>query len=347
MTKYRYSLPFAFLALVPIGIWLRGPWTFLAAVLTPVTLVLLDATLGAEHASDDAGDATGRMLPRVFIPMQLAVTALVAWWIGCRSPTLTEALGLVASTGMTAGVFGFLAAHEMIHSTDGRERGLGLMFLASAFYMHFRIAHIYGHHRHAATPDDPATARRGERLYDFLVRTIVGQFGEAWTFETRRLRRKGHHPLAAGNRMVAYILIELTIAATVALVSPRALLFLVTTAMIAVVLLETFNYVAHYGMQRRLLPSGRYERLGPQHSWNSRHWMNNAALFNMGRHSDHHRQTTRSFEKLRSVHDEAELPFGYAGAIVTAFIPPLWRRVMDVRIDARPERLPRDYLPSA
>jgi alkane 1-monooxygenase len=147
--------------------------------------------------------------------------------------------------------------------------------------------------------------------------------------------------------MVADLLVELMIAAAVALVSPIALLFLVATAIIAVVLLETFNYVAHYGMQRRLLPSGRYEPLGPQHSWNSRRWMNNAALFNMGRHSDHHRQTARSFEKLRSVHDEGELPFGYAGAIVTAFIPPLWRRVMDVRIDARPEIVPRDYLPSA
>ena len=47
------------------------------------------------------------------------------------------------------------------------------------------------------------------------------------------------------------------------------------------------------------------------------------------------------------MYDEGELPFGYAGAIVTAFIPTLWRQVMDVRIVAQPELLPRDYLPSA
>ncbi|HEX8840518.1 MAG TPA: alkane 1-monooxygenase, partial [Sphingomicrobium sp.] len=238
------------------------------------------------------------------------------------------------STGVTAGVFGFLAAHEMIHSADRRERALGLTFLASVFYMHFRVAHIFGHHRHAATPEDAATARLGEGLYAFLGRTIPGQFREAWRSERRRLRRRGRQPLRPGNRVALYALIELAIMAALAFISWRALAFVFGTAAIAVVLLESFNYVAHYGLTRQSLPGGRYEALGPQHSWNSGRWMNNAALFNMGRHSDHHRKTTRPFDQLTAVNDQAELPFGYAGAILTAFIPPLWRRIMDPRAAA-------------
>jgi alkane 1-monooxygenase len=62
--------------------------------------------------------------------------------------------------------------------------------------------------------------------------------------------------------------------------------------------------------------------------------MNNAALFNMGCHSDHHLRTTRPYAQLETVPGAAELPSGYAAALLTALIPPLWRRVMDPRARA-------------
>src|SRR5207244_3377612 len=79
---------------------------------------------------------------------------------------------------------------------------------------------------------------------------------------------------------------------------------------------------------------GRAEHLGPQHSWNSARRMNNAALFNMGRHSDHHRRTTRPYERLEALSGAAELQSGYASALLLAFVPPLWRRAMDPRARA-------------
>ena len=75
------------------------------------------------------------------------------------------------------------------------------------------------------------------------------------------------------------------------------------------------------------------ERLGAQHSWNSSRRMNNRSLFNMGRHSDHHRRPTRAYQQLEAMPDARELPSGYAGAILLALAPPLWRRVMDPRLD--------------
>ena len=54
----------------------------------------------------------------------------------------------------------------------------------------------------------------------------------------------------------------------------------------------------------------------------------------MGRHSDHHRRPAAPFEQLRRLDAAPELPAGYAGSILLAFVPPLWRRVMDKRVAA-------------
>lgn len=321
----RYLAPFAFLALLPLGGWLGGAWTFLAAIATPLFLVGLDAALGNEAASSEA--LAARWLPTTYVVLQLAATAGAAAWVSRPSTNLLEFIGMTASAGVTAGVFGFVAAHELIHSRDGRERALGLTFLASAFYMHFAIAHIYGHHRRAGTREDPATARLGEGLYAFLVRSVVGQFREAWAFEARRRQRAG-----SANRVIAYLAIEALFLIALALVSWRILALAIAVAVIAVMLLESFNYIAHYGLVREARAEGRAEPLAPHHSWNSGRRMNNASLFNMGRHSDHHRRTTHPYDRLEPLFGSAELPSGYAAALLTALVPPLWRRVMDPRV---------------
>jgi alkane 1-monooxygenase len=323
MAQLRYLSPFAFLALLPLGGLLGGGWAFLAAIATPLCLALLDGALGDE-GNIRRGAAGARWIPRIYVVLQLAATAWAAVRVVSPSTSVVEALGLTASAGVTTGVFGFVAAHELIHSRYPRDRALGLTFLASVFYMHFRIAHLHGHHRRAATVDDPASARLGEGLYAFLIRSITGQFREAWEFEIRRSR---------GNRMIAYLAIEAALLAMLAMASWRASLFMLAVAAIAVILLESFNYVAHYGLSRE---TG--EALGPQHSWNSERRMNNAALLNMGRHSDHHRGGGRSFEELERVARSAELPSGYAAALLTALVPPLWRRIMDPRARAVMER---------
>jgi alkane 1-monooxygenase len=110
--------------------------------------------------------------------------------------------------------------------------------------------------------------------------------------------------------------------------------FAIAVAAVAVALLESFNYVAHYGLRRQVSGDGRVEQLAPHHSWNSGRRMNNASLFNMGRHSDHHSHPARRYEQLEPLAGAAELPFGYAEALLTALLPPLWRRIMDRRAAA-------------
>lgn len=334
MARFRYLTPFAFLALLPLGGSLGGAWTFLAAAATPLCLATLDSVLGEEESPAMTARGASRWLPRIYILLQLAATAWAATKVTQPTTTLLEAVGLTLSTGLTTGVFGFVAAHEMIHSRSSRERALGLALLGSVFYMHFRIAHVHGHHRRAATFDDPASARLGEGLYAFLIRSIAGQYREAWVFEARHRRRIGRPVIGAGNRMVDYFALEALFLLVLALVGVRALAFVVAVAIVAIALLESFNYVAHYGLRRVTGPDGRIERLGARHSWNSSRRMNNAALFNMGRHSDHHRVMTRHYGRLEPLPQATELPWGYAGALLTATVPPLWRRVMDSRAKA-------------
>ena len=120
-------------------------------------------------------------------------------------------------------------------------------------------------------------------------------------------------------------------AALAAGLGPRALLFGVVHAAVAVLILELFNYVAHYGLSRRTLPDGRTERLGPRHSWNTRRRFTNWTLLNSGRHSDHHRQPSEPYQSLEETAAEALLPAGYAAMFCLALVPPIWQRVMDPR----------------
>jgi alkane 1-monooxygenase len=335
MPPLRYLTPFAFLALLPVGGWLGGAWTFMAAAAIPLCLVGLDAGLGDEAARAPVRNGrAARLIPRVYIVLQLAVTTWAAVFAARRGTGLLEAAGLAVSCGVTTGVFGFVAAHEMIHSRDWRDRALGLTLLATVFYMQFRIAHVYGHHRRAATSADPATARLGESLYAFVLRSIAGQVREAWTFELQRLRRARRPAISFGNRMIGYAAIEAAFLLALLFLDTRIFAFFAATAVVAIFLLESFNYVAHYGLRRSMTAQGRVEPLRPQHSWNSSRLINNAALFNMGRHSDHHRRATSPYAQLEAISGAADLPAGYAAALLTALVPPLWRRIMDRRAAA-------------
>jgi alkane 1-monooxygenase len=93
--------------------------------------------------------------------------------------------------------------------------------------------------------------------------------------------------------------------------------------------LELFNYIAHYGLIR---VDGQKTPLPDICSWNSSNELANLLIFNMGRHSDHHRRPTASYQTLSGISCSPELPLGYAGSILLALVPPLWRRVMDPRV---------------
>jgi len=323
---WRYAGPFLFLAAIPALYYDVGP----AAPLLSVA-ALLAALTGAELVAP-RGDVEGRGDPRGFramvlayIPAQVAVTAWALW----LSPQ-AGAWGfwaLAFSLGVTTGVFGMLAAHEAVHSGDRREGLLGAVMLTAMSYRHFRIAHLHGHHRWAGTARDSATARLGEGFYAFLLRTVAGQVLEAWRFEQRRTGWRGNRVL--GDVAVMAVLIGGLWAG----LGPRAAAFFLIQSAVAITVLELFTYIAHYGLARRADGTGGLERFSDRHSWNSSNVLANALIFNMGRHSFHHHSPAAPYQDLRT-EEGPELPLGYAGSILLALVPPLWRRTMDPRARA-------------
>jgi alkane 1-monooxygenase len=201
--------------------------------------------------------------------------------------------------------------------------------------MHFAIEHVRGHHARVATDADPASARLGQSLYAFVPRSILRQFLSAWTLESQRLSRTGRRVWSLRNEMLVGLLLQAVwLAGIAALFGPGVMAAFVAVAVIAVVLLETVNYVEHYGLRRALGADGRPEPVRAHHSWNSDHVVSRALLFELPRHTDHHMNGGRPYQTLRSVSGAPQLPAGYPAMVMLALLPPLWSRVMDPRVAA-------------
>jgi alkane 1-monooxygenase len=224
-------------------------------------------------------------------------------------------------------------AHELGHKRASLERRLSKVALAQSGYGHFFIEHNRGHHVRVATPEDPASSRLGESFYRFLPRTVLGSLRSAWELERVRLTRLQSSMWTPRNDILsAWAMSVVLFGALVAVFGVVVLPYLLIQAVLGFSLLEVVNYLEHYGLLRQRREDGRYERTAPEHSWNSNNTASNVLLYHLQRHSDHHANPVRRYQALRHVEDAPQLPTGYAGMIVTAVIPPLWRRVMDRRV---------------
>jgi alkane 1-monooxygenase len=124
--------------------------------------------------------------------------------------------------------------------------------------------------------------------------------------------------------------------ATIALLTlffgPLAPIFWVGHNVIGIYLLEVVNYIEHYGLERREITKGRYERVTPLHSWNADHVFTNYILFKLQRHADHHTWPSRRYQTLRSWDFSPQLPTGYSGMMLLAIFPPLYFAVMNPKV---------------
>jgi alkane 1-monooxygenase len=276
-----------------------------------------------------------------FIPFQYLSVVVGAYlftasdlsWLGYDGPLSWPAkIGLALSVGALGGV-GINTAHEMGHKKDSLERWLSKLTLAQTCYGHFYIEHNRGHHVRVATPEDPASARFGETFWEFLPRSVFGSVRSAWRLETQRLRRLNKSPCHPSNDVLnAWLMSVMLWGALIAIFGPALIPFVIMQAVYGFSLLESVNYLEHYGLLRQKNANGRYERCTPEHSWNSDHIVTNLFLYHLQRHSDHHANPTRRYQTLRSMDGAPSLPSGYASLIGLTYFPPLWRKVMDHRV---------------
>jgi len=280
-------------------------------------------------------DDVGRELLEMILGLsQLGVMGLLAY----RAPELQgwSLLGALFGAGICAGAVGINLAHELGHRQTRRARWLARALLTTSHYSHFTIEHNQGHHVRVATPEDPATGRRGESVYAFWPRTLRGCLAHAWELEATRLARSGSSAWSLGNRVLTGLLLQAGwLAALALLTSPEGAALAALAALVGALLLETVNYFQHYGLVRARDADGRWERVTAAHVWNSNHPVSRGLLLDLPRHTDHHLHPGRPCAVLRHSSDSPQLPTGYPGMVLLALVPPLFRRVMHRRLDLR------------
>ena len=318
-----------------------GGWFWIGPVVILVIVPVVDLVAGLDRSNppDDViarleNDRYYRWITFAFLPVQYLGFAAAFWLIARGELTAADKIGLAVSIGCVGGI-GINTAHELGHKREAVERWLSRIALAATGYGHFYVEHNRGHHMRVATREDPASARLGESFWAFWPRTVVGGLRSAWRLESRRLRLRRHSPWSWRNDILGAWAMSLALAAgLVAAFGVTVVPFLVLQAVVGFSLLEVVNYLEHYGLCRQRNQDGRYEKVGPRHSWNSDRVVTNVFLFQLQRYSDHHGNPLLRYQTLRSLDESPQLPAGYATMIVLALVPPLWRRVMDKRVAA-------------
>ena len=273
-----------------------------------------------------------RWLTYATVPLHFVVLIIMCYVVASHPLSLWAIFACAIVAGGYSGL-GINTAHELGHKNTPIEKALAKIALAVPAYGHFCVEHNRGHHVLVATPEDPASSRMGESIYAFVLREIPGTFKRGWELEAARLKNQSKSLWSWENEILqSYLITCLLQGGLIWAFGWIMLPFLAIHNIWAWFQLTSANYVEHYGLLREKNPNGRYERCQPHHSWNANYIVSNLALFQLERHSDHHANPSRRYQSLRNFPDLPELPNGYYGMYVLAYVPWLWFRVMDRRL---------------
>ena len=312
-----------------------GMWISLALLVTTASIILADLILGDDISEPNIKHNWPYNL-QLWLALPLITAVLLAglYQFGTLFGTDAETNPLIWAsaviyTGLLVGTLGTVTAHELIHRRWGSfSHSVGRWLLAYSFDSNFAIEHVFGHHIHIATARDPASAPRGRTLYRHILLSTINGNISAWQLECKRLRQQRLQTASIHNRFIRGVLLSvLLMTAALALAGWCGWLFLVLAGFTAKALLETINYIEHYGLVR--LPG---KRVYPRHSWNSNHTMSSWILFNLTRHSHHHANAKVPFQHLQPIADAPMMPAGYLGTLGLALYPPLWFKIMQPRL---------------
>ena len=327
MTGLRYLLSLFLPASIYVGLLSRGPWSFAALGFAFGVVPLLEAVLPTFAANLSEAQRAERLrqpwydaLVLVQIPLHLGAIALFLMVVpeDRAAGDLTSLVGHITAMGVSCGTLAINVAHELGHRPNATYQRLAQGLLVTTLYGQFFIDHNLGHHKNVATPEDASTARYGEVLYAFWFRSIVGVWQTAW-----RLKPALMALLCAAEALMLF---------GFWLVAPEALVPFLAAAAMGIILLETVNYIEHYGLIRAKVSEFRYENAQPMHSWNSNHPLGRFMLFELTRHSDHHAHPQKPYPVLDHFDEAPQMPAGYPAMMVLAAVPPIWFRVMNPRL---------------
>lgn len=317
-----------------------GPWRWATVLLTFGVIPILELFTSESDQNYMPAEEDDRNQNQFFdvllylnVPIVFAAAFAYFWVISTEALTNLEFWGLSFSVGIVLGANGINVAHELGHRPKRIEQFLAKLLLLPSLYQHFFIEHNRGHHKYVGTPEDAATSRLNESLYAFWLRSVVMGWLGAWKHERRRLEQEGRPVFGWQNQMLQFQVAQAAYLLLVwAVFGWIGFLGAVSVAGVSFLLLESINYIEHYGLMRRQMASGRYEPVNPTHSWNSNHELGRIFLYELTRHSDHHYKASRKYQVLRHMQESPQLPYGYPTSVMLAVMPPLWFRVMNPKV---------------
>ncbi|NNJ89331.1 MAG: alkane 1-monooxygenase [Eudoraea sp.] len=336
--KYLAALTIPLSALISINT--GGIWSYFTPVYAFVLIPVLEVLLPLDIQNFDQKTKEKRAVKKIFdwmlyanLPIVYGLLIYFLWSFSQTTYAFYEIIGLMLSLGIVLGTNGINVGHELGHRYGSNDRYLGKLLLLPSLYMHFYIEHNFGHHVNAATKEDPATARYNQSVYSFWITSVSRQLVKAWKIQLKLLRSADRSFFSFKNDMFWYAVLQLSYLILIfALFGLPTLMFALGAAVVGFLLLETVNYIEHYGLLRQKKPSGRYERVKEIHSWNSNHILGRIILYELTRHSDHHYISSKKYQVLDCHEDSPQMPFGYPTSMVLSLLPPLWFKIMNKRI---------------
>ena len=340
MKDLKYIAAFTMPLMGFISVYFTGVFCFLTPVYAFVFLPILELIVSTDNSNIGKDQTDSKLKNKLFdwllylnLPIVFGLIIYSLIEITQYPHATYEIVGLIFSLGIVLSVNGINVAHELGHRQATKERFIGKALLLPSLYMHFYIEHNFGHHLHAATPEDPATARYNQSVYSFWFTSIFRQYFKSWKIQKSLLKINNLSFFSIKNDMFWYVLLQISYLLTVFLIfGYLGFVFALTSAIVGFVLLETVNYIEHYGLLRLKTKSGRYERVREIHSWNSNHIIGRIVLYELTRHSDHHYKTSKKYQILACHEDSPQMPYGYPTSMVLSLIPPLWFKIMNKRI---------------
>ncbi len=347
--KIGFYTAFILPAITIIGFMSGGFYNYLSIGFVFIVLPIFDQWLGLDkqNVTPDQEKQVAeafyyRLITYIWVFVQLAFVFWACYAVATQSLSTIAWIGFTISTGLVTGGIGITVAHELGHKHSKLERFYSQVLLMTVCYMHFYIEHNRGHHVTVATPEDPATARKHESFYHFWIRSVLGGYLHAWKLESESLKRKKHSVLSISNNMIAFTMLPVLFCLSIIGILYwyekawhwEVAIFFFSQSIVAFTLLELVNYVEHYGIVRRELSPGKYERVNPLHSWNASHLLSNFFLFQLQRHSDHHAYAHKRYQVLKHYDESPQLPYGYPTMILMAMVPSIWFSNMNKRLEA-------------
>lgn len=335
------DLKYLFAYSVPLSVFISfesvGLGTYTTVMYAFIILPILDIISGSRSenlSKDQVNDKKSKWIFDVMLylnlPIVFGLLFLVFTKIETQEYDVYEFIGLGLSTGILLATNAINVAHELGHRTPYFERFMGKCLYIPCLYMHFYIEHNFGHHMNVATPNDGATAKYNQTVFSFWITSVTKQYTDAWKHQINLLSTKKNSFFSVKNDMLWYHLIQpIYLFGVFYFFSIDTMLFAIAIGIVSFLFLESINYIEHYGLRRFKTASGRYERVQPQHSWNSNFNIGRIVLYELTRHSDHHYKSSKKYQLLNSYEQSPTLPLGYPASILLSFIPPLWFKIMN------------------